>query len=733
VLDLQAAAGNEAVAALLADLRRPMDPVAQRDTPRGADKRPERWNAGPAAVGAVRRIPVKGLKLGNQTGFVGEESKKTDESAKGFAVALVPAGVDATQPVDVLLHFHGYTSRDVDPYAGWRQDKATGKVRDVDQDRIEAQLEATAGANPQLIAVLPQGVGRSSFSGIEANPSAYIEEVLAGVAAQNEFHDRDGKPVEARPGIGRLLLSAHSGGGDRIIPTLGSGSKKEPVEVILFEAIHVSKPKDAAKAGYDGVQLVYEWATRHLDRVRTAYAKTDSTMERAKALDACPRLRAYYSKLGTDASKKHSYVSNYERLGKQLDTWFERFGTTFGDDLPAVRARFKVQPVFDAEHETIVRGVGDDPDGGTLADALRALNNPEATSKLAGAVPPRPAQKTAEKGAAVPRVQRAPDARSTGGLTYRTGVAADYTLSADERTELPNVPDETSTAQADLERLTAIKPKDRTKEDNDRIAALKAELDRLRTVSAKDEVERTLRKKGETPATWYAKIVSISFLGVPIRNGVREELATKLQAAEQDLLVTQGLRKEDLGLKAEEGTDGLRRPKLAVGGTKVSLHSYGLAVDLNYSGNPYIGNTSNNVREVVKRATLLESGTAVDVLGTAATITPREAYELLSSASNDLKAYFKHTSASDVHDKAQALRDAGTDRRQDAAWAKQVKADYKLLNGRGDFEGRDPANGFIDFDVRVIEALTNAGLLWLGTKAGKKDVMHFQLEGVIDR
>lgn len=747
VLHLQAAAGNHAVSALLADLHRPLNRVAQREAPRdaarGEDKRPEHWNKAPADVGRVRRIPVKGLKLGNRTDFVDHEREKTKESAEGFAVVLVPNGVDPTRPVDVLLHFHGYTSRKSDPYAGWRQDRSTGNVRDVDQDRIEAQLEATASANPQLIAVLPQGVGKSSFGGIQANPSAYIAQVLAGVVAEKQFVAPDGQAVDAAPAVGRLLLSAHSGGGDRVISALGSGSRKQPVEVILFEAIHTSKPKDKTKPSYDAVQVVYEWAIRHLERARRTYARTDSPAERAQAVDACPTLRAYYSKLGTDKTKAHSYVSKYERLGKQLDAWFAQHGSAFETDLPALRARFKVQPVFDADHETIVRGLGDDPEGGPLADALRALKDPEAASTLAGASAPAPAgpapagpapAEDVKQRQAARSLQRAPDPKSPPGFTYRQGVASGYKLTDDERTELPNVSDLVTDAQEELATLKAIKPKDRKKEQRERIAALEVELKRLRAIPAKDEIERTLlEQKNETPATWYSKIVSISFLGVPIKNGVREELATKLVAAEDDLLKTQKLKQEDLGLKAEQDTDGLRPPKLAVGGTKVSLHSYGLAVDLKYKGNPYIGNTSSNVGQVVKRATLLESGTEVNVLATSKDITPREAYNLLKSASDALKAYFKHEAESDLHDKAKARRDAGTSKRSDKEWLKQIAADYKLLNGRGDFNDRDPANGFIDFDVKVIEALTNAGLNWLGTRTGKKDVMHFQLEGVINR
>lgn len=39
----------------------------------------------------------------------------------------------------------------------------------------------------------------------------------------------------------------------------------------------------------------------------------------------------------------------------------------------------------------------------------------------------------------------------------------------------------------------------------------------------------------------------------------------------------------------------------------------------------------------------------------------------------------------------------------------------------------------MDFDKEVVLALTKAGLTWLGAQAGAKDVMHFQLDGVMPR
>jgi hypothetical protein len=72
-----------------------------------------------------------------------DERNKTAESARQMAVVIVPdalAKPDAVPPDEVLvvLHFHGWTFRSRDPYAGYRigKDKG-GTVRDVDQEHLE--------------------------------------------------------------------------------------------------------------------------------------------------------------------------------------------------------------------------------------------------------------------------------------------------------------------------------------------------------------------------------------------------------------------------------------------------------------------------------------------------------------------------------------------------------------------------------------------------------------------
>ena len=188
VLELQSTAGNRAVAQLLAD-GHVAPQVAQRKpgdagwTDADTSGSQGGWNVKARDVGAIRRVPIEGLTLGNQTEFKNDEERaKTSEGAAGKAIVLLPAGLDTDHPVDVLFHLHGYTHRSSDPHAGWRQDSSDATVRDVDQDRIEQQMEAARSNH--MVAVMPQGIGASEFGKLPVD--GYLTQVFAGLQAAGE-------------------------------------------------------------------------------------------------------------------------------------------------------------------------------------------------------------------------------------------------------------------------------------------------------------------------------------------------------------------------------------------------------------------------------------------------------------------------------------------------------------------------------------------------------------------
>jgi hypothetical protein len=390
ILDLQAAAGNRAVAGVLA-------PQALQRAPHqpgwsDADKRGQGWNAGDHVEWGIHRVPIDGLTLGNQRAFSGDhktrsgevepgeanERAKTTESGAGRAIVLVPTALAPKRPVAVLLHLHGYTSRDYDPYAGWRQHGRDQTVRDVALDRIEQQMQAVN--DPQLIGVLPQGVGHSEFG--DLNPDSYVDEVmrrLAKVASTNRI------PV---PDLGkgyRLVLSAHSGGGHtvrRVLEQEGRSPGKgrppgvAPAEVVLFEAINNPDELAAVKA----------WVDHHLDRTLAEFKRAQQAGDQdgqAKAIAACPTLRAY-------RSTSRSYRATYNNLDEHIRRWFADHARDLGPFAPRLQDHFRVAVLTGtAIHEQTVRGLGDDPAGGPLADALGALADPSRPSKLEREAPRR--------------------------------------------------------------------------------------------------------------------------------------------------------------------------------------------------------------------------------------------------------------------------------------------------------------------------------------------------------
>ena len=181
LVGLQRTAGNRAVSSLV--LQR-VGGWVDADKAAGSGVAPgdpqTGWNVEEHAVGGIRRIPIDGLLGGLQSNPAETKSaeKLTDEKVagkvkgaarsdaaeqkgRGRAIALVPTWADTKQPGRRAVpppRPHGEGGRD---FAGWRQHESTGKVRDVERDRIAQQIEAAK--SDQIVGILPQGVGESEL------------------------------------------------------------------------------------------------------------------------------------------------------------------------------------------------------------------------------------------------------------------------------------------------------------------------------------------------------------------------------------------------------------------------------------------------------------------------------------------------------------------------------------------------------------------------------------------
>jgi hypothetical protein len=212
VLELQRTIGNAGVTALVEGKA----PVVQRTIgwPGAKTK-----NVAKDTIESVDRYPIYGLSVGNQEPNT-KKNRDPDKDASWMdnyayekcdkrAIVLIPHGLKPTSKPDVLFELHG-------PYIGWREGKKTkAGAGAIEGDTRDQSDEAIVQSLPQnMIAVLPQGTATSNFGSID--PATYVPEAL--------------KMIEGWEGAetGRLLYSAHSGGGGTLDPGLGPGLGGKP-------------------------------------------------------------------------------------------------------------------------------------------------------------------------------------------------------------------------------------------------------------------------------------------------------------------------------------------------------------------------------------------------------------------------------------------------------------------------------------------------------------------------
>lgn len=241
----------------------------------------------------------------------------------------------------------------------------------------------------------------------------------------------------------------------------------------------------------------------------------------------------------------------------------------------------------------------------------------------------------------------------------------------------------------------------------------------------------TLHSAGTTVAAWDAGYGPASFLGVTIRNGAHQELRDRLALAEASLQAQlPGTSLAAIASQVGLSTiSGKRKVKNAVGGSRLSMHSYGLAIDVNYSGNPFLGRSAGSAA-VINRIVRLMTGNEFRIreqqAGSIEAIRQRYA-----DASDAFARYFAMRGHED------AIRTFLTTRGEDAsdervqAIAQQIEADAQdedLLADMAMSNGaqRPLEGGFMDLSSALVHALTGpAGLYWGGQYRRAKDLMHF--------
>jgi hypothetical protein len=309
-------------------------------------------------IGSIRRIPIAGLTQGN---LDPNRVPEAEEAADGRAIVLLPATLDPTEPAEVVMHLHGHN-------VGYRQRKLPGKhrslrvgtVRDVDTDRIEQQIEQSGRP---YIAVLPQGTTQSGFGRL--TPRAYIDEVFRALTSAGIW--------SSAPPIKKILLTAHSGGGEIISTMMAEpGQPRMPANlklVALFDAINGDKTE---------FPNVKTWVIEQLELDLTALTAAGSSSEQKyRYLHTSMRFRAYY----TDSS----YRPRHERLEKAINAWFALNAGTLGgitsEFFSMLRGNYQVIPVGPVSHEVIM-SEGDPDEIASVGQQFRQVLAPAISDHL---------------------------------------------------------------------------------------------------------------------------------------------------------------------------------------------------------------------------------------------------------------------------------------------------------------------------------------------------------------
>jgi hypothetical protein len=327
---------------------------------------------------------------------------------------LVPAALDATKSIEVVVFLHGWTEGLHRPFLGYRaldttptlkdQSKAlkerlprlrqgldakdTAPVRDVSLDYAEAQLEESG--QTQLVLILPQGGLHSQFGkagGKNFDAPPFVQEVVTRLKTEKRWRDGSGAVIDAEPSVTRITMAGHSGAGATLSKMAqlsvdakaGVTHKKPPAsstltgDLVIYDAINGSELN-----GYK------HWVTMRLDEDYQVLMDpwfTDD--EKLLHLKTAQKLRGYTTDF---------YIDQYIALDDHIADWFARH-PKLGPWAPCLRANY-VLDYLDVDHEELMRGskAGTPRTAGTgnILDAIKGLHQPQWSSPSACPPIPKP-------------------------------------------------------------------------------------------------------------------------------------------------------------------------------------------------------------------------------------------------------------------------------------------------------------------------------------------------------
>jgi hypothetical protein len=251
--------------------------------------------------------------------------------------------------------------------------------------------------------------------------------------------------------------------------------------------------------------------------------------------------------------------------------------------------------------------------------------------------------------------------------------------------------------------------------------------------------------KGIKASDWFSEFTSIKFLGTRFNKPIHIELASHLKEVEDKLLQQYGGEESDPDKKAETVRNAVGLTTEAIRGGRddptsadLSMHLFGLAIDVNFKQNPYIGVSAN---PVFKRAGLLVEDKPARFVSEG-----KMDYDELVALNKVITTYFSYIDNRAELEKRLALvnetewevdgpKGEGKKKKKSAMkkWkgmtaddvVKIIQADLDWLAAKWDRSGAKDvikAGGFTNLKKELVDGLD---LAWGGSGYG--DMMHFDL------
>jgi hypothetical protein len=236
------------------------------------------------------------------------------------------------------------------------------------------------------------------------------------------------------------------------------------------------------------------------------------------------------------------------------------------------------------------------------------------------------------------------------------------------------------------------------------------------------------------PDTWFRQFTRITFLGRRLKEGqyIHIEMAKLLKTIEGEFI-------RMLGSSSAEKTGDilLNNSKERISGSRAtsstatfSMHMLGLAVDVNYLGNPYIQSDKdiNALNHVLENAALLMNTEILTYKKDVIKGNFKDRFDYVQALDTVLENYFKLLDS--PGELARYLRDS-----RSSAWRKLTLAEAKTriqnhlknlagLLARGKYKDYFKKNAILNFDKRFVAGMEAMGLHWGGHYG---DMMHFDM------